>query len=81
MPKSAPSVAHRLDQRLRVRWRRTPSLMFRPSGWQPMRDDVGAELVEHVGRDVVGRAVRAVDHDLQPRSVRSLANVLLQNSM
>src|SRR6266513_1920201 len=28
------------------------------------RDDVGAQLMEHVGRDVVGRAMRAVDDDL-----------------
>ena len=33
------------------------------------RDDVGAELVEHVRRDVVGGAVRAVDHDLQALEV------------
>ena len=42
-----------------------PSLMLKPSGWQPIADDLGAELVEDVGRDVVGRAVGGVDDDLQ----------------
>ena len=30
------------------------------------RDDLGAELVEHVGRNVIRRAVGCVDDDLQP---------------
>ena len=29
-------------------------------------DDVGAQLFEHVGTDLVGRAVGAIDHDLEP---------------
>ncbi len=29
------------------------------------RDDVGAELPQSVGRDMVGRAIRAIDDDLQ----------------
>jgi hypothetical protein len=31
--------------------------------------DVGAELVEHMGGDLVGRAVRAVDHDFHPAQI------------
>ncbi len=33
------------------------------------RFDVGAQLVEHGGSDVIGRTVRAVDHDLHPAKV------------
>ena len=34
------------------------------------RNHIGAEFVEHMARDVVGRAVRAVHHDLQSAQVQ-----------
>ncbi len=40
-----------------------PALMLRPSGSTPDGDHFGAEFVEHVGRDLVAGAVRAVDDD------------------
>ena len=39
--------------------------MLKPSGSTPNRDDLGAELPQRVGRDLVGGAVGAVDHDAQ----------------
>ena len=47
-------------------------LMFSPSGVDAERDHRGAELLEHLGADLVGGAVRAVDDDRAGRrAVRS----------
>ena len=46
-------------------------LMLKPSGRDRDRDDLGAELPQHLGRGAVGGAVGAVDDDLE--AVEALA--------
>ena len=49
-------------------------------GLGPDRDYVGAELVEHRWRNVIGGAMRAIDDDAPAVRSSSDGNVLLQNS-
>jgi len=44
-------------------------LMLKPSGETPMCVHRRAQLVEHLRRDLVGRAVGAVDHDVHALQV------------
>ena len=73
-------LAHRLLQRFR-RGGADAVVDVEAVGLDADRDDFGAELVEHVRRDVVGGAVGAVDHDLHALQVQLVGNVVLQNSM
>ena len=41
-----------------------------PVGIRSYRLDVGAQLVENVGSDMIGRAVSAIDHDLHSAKVQ-----------
>jgi hypothetical protein len=43
--------------------------MLRPFGCTPTPTTFGAQFVEDAGRDVVGRAMGAIDHDLQAAQV------------
>jgi hypothetical protein len=45
------------------------------------RDHLGAELLEHLGRDAVRGAVAAVDHDREPSSVRWRGNVFFTKTL
>jgi hypothetical protein len=45
------------------------------------RDDLRAELPQRLGRDLVGGAVGAIDHDARPSSVTWRGSVRLANSM
>ena len=40
--------------------------MLRPLGVTPSGIDLGAQLPQGFGRDVIGGAVGAIDHDLEP---------------
>ncbi len=58
----ATTVSHRVSGAVEP----TPSLMFLPLGVTADRDHFGAELPERRGRDLIGRAIGAIDHDLEP---------------
>jgi hypothetical protein len=79
MPKSAGWRAPR-DQRLGMRGADLV-VDVQAVGRAADAEHLGAQLVEHLGRDVVRRAVGASTTIFMPLSVRSLAKVLLQNSM
>lgn len=42
---------------------------------------VGTQLTEYAGRNLVGRTMGAVDHQLEPSKLVLLGTLLLQNSM
>ncbi len=73
-------VLHLLGEEPRMR-RADAGVDVEAVGFDADGDDLGAELVEHAGRDVVTRAVRTVDDDAETAQVRArTGNVLLQNS-
>ena len=59
-----PLFAHRVHQGGR-RCRAEAGVDVETIGLAADGDDLGAEFVEHVGRDLVGGAVRGIDDDLQ----------------
>ena len=65
-PMSAPLVDHASPAAPAGAVEPQPSLMLVPLGVTPSGDDVGAQLPQRFGRDVIGGAVGAIDHDLEP---------------
>ena len=61
-------------------WRRTSWLMLRPSGLPPIAMTSAPSSANTLGRDLVRRAVRAVEHDAQSAQIESSGTVALQNS-
>ena len=72
MPTSAP--VSRIFRRRRLGRGRAhgPALMLNPSGETPMATTSAPSSQSHLGRRAVGRAVGAVDHDLEPLQRQTL---------
>ena len=64
-PDVGAQLAHLRRRALRVAASRTPSLMLRPFGSTPIANTSAPSSRSTVGPDLVGGAVRAVEHDAQ----------------
>ncbi len=80
MPRWAPALAHQGLQPLGMHGAAF-AVDVGAVGLDPDRDHLGAQLPEHGRRHLVGGAIGAIDHDLQPARLRPFGKLDFTNSM